>query len=220
MESTGIKELDKAFGGGIDEGKILLVKAPPNTGKIVLGYTFLQQQMVTNRCCFYLFYKESMKEAVRDITHFGINPEKMYFINSNMVYEQDSPANISVCDLYNPGSLDCIDDILRKSKVPVRGLITALSQIFIGKSFSVAFYLLSHLRKLIENYKSCIFLLTMERGLVGDNEIRDVEDMVDVVLELVPKTSTEGTLTIQKSYKPVLKKSFVYKLSPNKFSLI
>ena len=217
MALIGIKELDESI-GEIDEGKIIVIKGPPGTGKIVIGYSFLEQGVKKGQNCFYMFYKESVEQVFNDVKDFGIDASKVVFANTNNIFEGQSGYKLIVCDIYNPSTIDKID-LLFKTKKNVRGVITVLSQIFQGKSISTAFYTVNHMKQLLENYKKGSLLFTMEKGVVTDQDLKDVEDLVDIVCEMIPTGQNKGKFIINKCYKRVKIKNFTYTITKNKISL-
>ncbi|MBS3144838.1 hypothetical protein J4208_04600 [Candidatus Woesearchaeota archaeon] len=216
MINLGIPALDKAFKGGLDNGKIILIKSKPRAGKIVFGYKFLEQGLKQEENCFYFFHKANTQEAIEETENYGLSTKKLKFINSNMIYGRTTSPNVVICDLNSPSAIDVLDGLFL-DKGSVRGVITVISVLFSKGLFSIAYYLLNHLRRLVDQNPHWTFLLTIEQGAISEEEMQEAEKLVDVGIELVEKKPGEGDLLIYKSYKPVTKKSFNYKVKTNEF---
>lgn len=216
MTNLGIPILDKAFKGGLDSGKIILIKSEPGAGKIVFGYEFLEQGIKDKENCFYFFHKNRTLDALEEIENYGLPTNKLKFINSNMVYERASSSNILICDINSPSAIDTLDGLFPDEQ-PVRGVITVISFLFSKGLFSSAYYLLNHLRKLVDKKTQWLFLLTIEQGIVSEEEMLEAEKLVDVCISLVEKTPGKGDLIIYKSYKPITRKTFTYEVKQNEF---
>lgn len=217
MESTGCKELDIAL-GGLDWDKIILIKGPPGAGKIVLGYAFLKEGIMKNQRCFYMFHKKNIQEAEAEVRQFGMNNQQLIFINTNSIYESEPRKNVIILDINNISTIENIDEVF-ESNLPIRGVITVLSHIFRGKNISTAFYMMAHVRHLLSRHEKDLVIFTMEKGTVKDEDVEDVEEMVDIVIEMIPQNATDGNIIIKKSYKPIAHNKLAYRISPNNISL-
>ncbi len=84
---TGIPGLDKLLNGGIPENTVTLLYGPPKTGKSIFCAHFLNQGLLDEQPCLYIFTDYNMDMLIRRMAMFNWSIEKS--VQKEMVYRID-----------------------------------------------------------------------------------------------------------------------------------
>jgi circadian clock protein KaiC len=79
--STGVAGLDKLIGGGVREGQMVLLLAPPGSGKTVLCHEFIETGLEKGEAVLYLASNESHDSFTKALQGGKADCSKLYFID-------------------------------------------------------------------------------------------------------------------------------------------
>ncbi len=76
LQSTGITGFDEMLGGGIQEGKVVLVCGGPGAGKTILTAQCMMQALRRGEPCVFATLEEPLKNIKKNMLNFGWNLEE------------------------------------------------------------------------------------------------------------------------------------------------
>jgi circadian clock protein KaiC len=76
LQATGITGFDEMLGGGVPEGKVVLVCGGPGAGKTILTTQTMMQALGRGERCLYATLEEPMKNIKENALNFGWNLEE------------------------------------------------------------------------------------------------------------------------------------------------
>ncbi len=112
--STGVDDMDEILGGGLIQGRNVLIRGPPGSGKTIFGLHFLSDGIDTGETTLYINLGEPQAYVEETVDAFGLNREEMQFFNLSPTQEQFSAG-----ESYN---------IFESSEVDQPEFITALRE--------------------------------------------------------------------------------------------
>ena len=74
---TGIKGMDELLGGGLPEGRTILVSGSCGTGKTIFAAQFLRKGVESNENCLYVTFEQAKEKLIEDMNEIGIDFNKM-----------------------------------------------------------------------------------------------------------------------------------------------
>ncbi|MDB6131599.1 MAG: circadian clock protein KaiC, partial [Verrucomicrobiales bacterium] len=92
--SSGIKELDQLFGGGLDRGSTTLILGPAGTGKSTLALQYACQMAKTGEKSVVFTFDETRKVMIERATALGLEIEK-HIASGKLTAQQVDPAELS-----------------------------------------------------------------------------------------------------------------------------
>ncbi len=192
---TGSEDLNKVIDGGFPTGANIMVEGVPGAGKSVIGLTYLYQGIKEGDTCVYLYSKETIDDIKNGFKSVGydvptLDKNKDFFfihIGQNETKNTKNMFNINTDDLNM--ILETLDNIITKSKAPVRCVINIISELMMLWKPQTVYQFIA---KLTENLKTSkvttIFLI--EEGMHEEKDIISMEQLMDGVIKLM--TEEEG----------------------------
>ena len=217
---TGIKNLDKLFGGGLQRGFTVCIVGVPGT-----NIEIIMKQIASTGDVVFITTDESKEEIIRIMEKFGWENEKLIFIDIATVYLKYVQKNASLrSPQLNRRSKNQIQDLIKLASSGIPSQETKepdFLKIFISsiQQFSSRKIILDSLDFLIKKYswrkvsrilhaakislieEKGIFFFSVTRGIHGEDVERELEQLSDCVIELDINrsgTSFERILSIKK----------------------
>lgn len=128
--STGIKELDKMFNGGVFKGSIILIAGPSGTGKTMISMVFALVGAINGEKVVYISFEEPCSQLYTLINSLGYNFESL---KENIRIYSFNPRLFTPAALYH--TLRRIIEEFKPSRVIIDGL-SALERHFEHEEFS------------------------------------------------------------------------------------
>lgn len=186
---AGFEHLEQMIGGPIPRGSSLLLLGDPGSGKTVLSYELLHDELEAGRPCALLSYDAFPEDVQARMGEFG------WDIISHL-----RKGRLKIIDCYSglagqgEGSLRDPSDltelniqvtsfITKAKNVPVTLILDSLTPIFNGVDGKQAINFLQTVGAKVKKTGG-LFILTASRGAVPEDSIAKIESIVDGVIEL------------------------------------
>ena len=186
---AGFEHLEQMIGGPIPRGSSLLLLGDPGSGKTVLSYELLHDELEAGRPCALLSYDAFPEDVQSRMGEFG------WDIISHL-----RKGRLKIIDCYSglagqgEGSLRDPSDltelniqvtsfITKAKNVPVTLILDSLTPIFNGVDGKQAINFLQTVGAKVKKTGG-LFILTASRGAVPEDSIAKIESIVDGVIEL------------------------------------
>jgi DNA repair protein RadA/Sms len=85
--SSGIDELDRALGGGVVPGSLVLIGGAPGIGKSTILLQLADKLAGKGECCLYISGEESAAQIKLRGERLGLSPEHLFLLASNSLQE-------------------------------------------------------------------------------------------------------------------------------------
>jgi len=186
---AGFEHLEQMIGGPIPRGSSLLLLGDPGSGKTVLSYELLHDELEVGRPCALLSYDAFPEDVQARMGEFG------WDIISHL-----RKGRLKIIDCYSglagqgEGSLRDPSDltelniqvtsfITKAKNVPVTLILDSLTPIFNGVDGKQAINFLQTVGAKVKKTGG-LFILTASRGAVPEDSIAKIQSIVDGVIEL------------------------------------
>ena len=186
---AGFEHLEQMIGGPIPRGSSLLLLGDPGSGKTVLSYELLHDELEAGRPCALLSYDAFPEDVQARMGEFG------WDIISHL-----RKGRLKIIDCYSglagqgEGSLRDPSDltelniqvtsfITKAKNVPVTLILDSLTPIFNGVDGKQAINFLQTVGAKVKKTGG-LFILTASRGAVPEDSIAKIQSIVDGVIEL------------------------------------
>jgi KaiC/GvpD/RAD55 family RecA-like ATPase len=186
---AGFEHLEQMIGGPIPRGSSLLLLGDPGSGKTVLSYELLHDELEAGRPCALLSYDAFPEDVQARMGEFGWD-----------IISQLRKGRLKIIDCYSglagqgEGALRDPSDltelniqvtsfITKAKNVPVTLILDSLTPIFNGVEGKQAINFLQTVGAKVKKTGG-LFILTASRGAVPEDSIAKIRSMVDGVIEL------------------------------------
>src|SRR6266852_3465507 len=186
---TGFEHLEQMIGGPIPRGSSLLLLGDPGSGKTVLSYELLHDELEAGRPCALLSY-DAFPEDVQGrmgefgwdiISHLRKGRLKIIDCYSGLAGQGEGalrdPSDLTELNIQ-------VTSFISKAKnVPVTLILDSLTPIFNGVDGKQAINFLQTVGAKVKKTGG-LFILTASRGAVPEDSVAKIESIVDGVIEL------------------------------------
>ncbi len=186
---AGFEYLEQMMGGPIPRGSSLLLLGDPGSGKTVLAYELLHDELDAGRPCALLSYDAFPEDVQARMGEFGwdiISPLRKGRLKIIDCYS--GLAGQGEGTLRDPSDLTELNiqvtSFITKAKnAPVTLILDSLTPIFNGVEAKQAISFLQTVGAKVKRTGG-LFILTASRGAIPDDSIAKMKNIVDGVIEL------------------------------------
>ena len=186
---AGFEHLEQMMGGPIPRGSSLLLLGDPGSGKTVLSYELLHEELDAVRPCALLSYDAFPEDVQARMGEFGwdiISPLRKGRLRIIDCYSGLAGQGEGV--LRDPSDLTELNiqvtSFITKAKnAPVTLILDSLTPIFNGVEGKQAINFLQTVGAKVKRTGG-LFILTASRGAIPDDSIAKIKSIVDGVIEL------------------------------------
>src|SRR2546427_739242 len=185
----GFEHLEQMTGGPIPRGSSLLLLGDPGSGKTVLSYELLRDELEAGRPCALLSYDAFPEDVQARMGEFGwdiishLRKGRLKIIDCySGLAGQGEGALRDPSDLTEL-NIQVTSFITKAKNVPVTLILDSLTPIFNGVEGKQAINFLQTVGAKVKKTGG-LFILTASRGAVPEDSIAKIKSMVDGVIEL------------------------------------
>src|SRR5438094_191322 len=186
---AGFEHLEQMMEGPIPRGSSLLLLGDPGSGKTVLSYELLHEELDSGRLCALLSYDAFPEDVQARMGEFGwdiISPLRKGRLKIIDCYSglagQGEGALRDPSDLTEL-NIQVTSFITKAKNAPVTLILDSLTPIFNGVEAKQAINFLQTVGAKVKKTGG-LFILTASRGAVPEDSIAKIESIVDGVIEL------------------------------------
>jgi len=186
---TGFEHLEQMIGGPIPRGSSLLLLGDPGSGKTVLSYELLHDELEAGRPCALLSYDAFPEDVQARMGEFGwdiishLRKGRLKIIDCySGLAGQGEGALRDPSDLTEL-NIQVTSFISKAKNVPVTLILDSLTPIFNGVDGKQAINFLQTVGAKVKKTGG-LFILTASRGAVPEDSVAKIESIVDGVIEL------------------------------------
>src|SRR5438309_34816 len=186
---AGFEHLEQMMGGPIPRGSSLLLLGDPGSGKTVLSYELLHEELDGGRQCALLSYDAFPEDVQARMGEFGwdivshLRKGRLKIIDCySGLAGQGEGALRDPSDLTEL-NIQVTSFITKAKNVPVTLILDSLTPIFNGVDGKQAINFLQTVGAKVKKTGG-LFILTASRGAVPEDSIAKIESIVDGVIEL------------------------------------
>jgi len=186
---AGFEHLEQMMGGPIPRGSSLLLLGDPGSGKTVLSYELLHEELDAGRPCALLSYDAFPEDVQARMGEFGwdiISPLRKGRLKIIDCYSglagQGEGALRDPSDLTEL-NIQVTSFITKAKNAPVTLILDSLTPIFNGVEAKQAINFLQTVGAKVKKTGG-LFILTASRGAIPEDSIAKMKSMVDGVIEL------------------------------------
>ena len=186
---AGFEYLEQMMGGPIPRGSSLLLLGDPGSGKTVLSYELLHDELDAGRPCALLSYDAFPEDVQARMGEFGwdiISPLRKGRLKIIDCYSglagQGEGALRDPSDLTEL-NIQVTSFITKAKNAPVTLVLDSLTPIFNGVEAKQAISFLQTVGAKVKRTGG-LFILTASRGAIPDDSIAKMKNIVDGVIEL------------------------------------
>ncbi len=189
--STGVSGFDEILDGGLIQGRNVLVRGSPGSGKTIFGLHFLSAGIDAEETALYINMGEPQAYVEETADAFGLNTEQIQFHNLSPTQEQFSERNsysvFESAEVEQPGFIEDLRDKVDKIK-PDRVLLDPITEFRYLTSDERQFRsgvlgLLDYLKEV----GATVMLTSQAGGSITDDDIQFLVDAV-VTLDVTPES--------------------------------
>jgi len=200
--TTGSKDLDKFFEGGLPYGRNTFICGTPGSGKTVFAYSFIAQGLREGDLCVYSFSNETEKEITEGLKFVGLENTSSYKKKGQLEFlKLTDPEDQRVCNITSDITTGYLFDIKktinkviskRKNKdVKIRFVFNTLLKLIMLCDSKTIYRFVSDLTNFLkEKEVTTIFLL--QKGSGDTNILNAIEELMNVVVELEIHSKNDG----------------------------
>ncbi|MFC6753426.1 ATPase domain-containing protein, partial [Halorubrum tibetense] len=189
--STGVSGFDEVLDGGLIQGRNVLVRGSPGSGKTIFGLHFLSAGIDAEETALYINMGEPQAYVEETADAFGLNTEQIQFHNLSPTQEQFSERNsysvFESAEVEQPGFIEDLRDKVDKIK-PDRVLLDPITEFRYLTSDERQFR--SGVLGLLDYLKEAgatVMLTSQAGGSITDDDIQFLVDAV-VTLDVTPES--------------------------------
>ena len=186
---TGFEHLEQMIGGPIPRGSSLLLLGDPGSGKTVLSYELLHDELEAGRPCALLSYDAFPEDVQARMGEFGwdiishLRKGRLKIIDCySGLAGQGEGALRDPSDLTEL-NIQVTSFISKAKNVPVTLILDSLTPIFNGVDGKQAINFLQTVGAKVKKTGG-LFILTASRGAVPEDSVAKIVSIVDGVIEL------------------------------------
>ncbi len=186
---AGFEHLEQIIGGPIPRGSSLLLLGDPGSGKTVLSYELLHDELEAGRPCALLSYDAFPEDVQARMGEFGwdiishLRKGRLKIIDCySGLAGQGEGALRDPSDLTEL-NIQVTSFITKAKSVPVTLILDSLTPIFNGVDGKQAINFLQTVGAKVKKTGG-LFIVTASRGAVPEDSIAKIESIVDGVIEL------------------------------------
>ncbi|TMI08859.1 hypothetical protein E6H34_03460 [Candidatus Bathyarchaeota archaeon] len=186
---AGFEHLEQMIGGPIPRGSSLLLLGDPGSGKTVLSYELLHDELEAGRPCALLSYDAFPEDVQARMGEFGwdiishLRKGRLKIIDCySGLAGQGEGALRDPSDLTEL-NIQVTSFITKAKNVPVTLILDSLTPIFNGVEGKQAINFLQTVGAKVKKTGG-LFILTASRGAVPEDSIAKIKSIVDGVIEL------------------------------------
>ena len=185
----GFEHLEQMIGGPIPRGSSLLLLGDPGSGKTVLSYELLHDELEAGRPCALLSYDafpEDVQARMREfgwdiVSHLRKGRLKIIDCYSGLAGQGEGalrdPSDLTELNIQ-------VTSFITKAKnVPVTLILDSLTPIFNGVEAKQAINFLQTVGAKVKKTGG-LFILTASRGAIPEDSVSKIRSIVDGVIEL------------------------------------
>jgi KaiC/GvpD/RAD55 family RecA-like ATPase len=186
---AGFEHLEQMMGGSIPRGSSLLLFGDPGSGKTVLSYELLHDELDAGRPCALLSYDAFPEDVQARMGEFGwdiISPLRKGRLRIIDCYSglagQGEGALRDPSDLTEL-NIQVTSFITKAKNAPVTLILDSLTPIFNGVEAKQAVNFLQTVGAKVKRTGG-LFILTASRGAIPDDSVAQIKSIMDGVIEL------------------------------------
>src|SRR5713226_2497544 len=186
---TGFEHLEQMIGGPIPRGSSLLLLGDPGSGKTVLSYELLHDELEAGRRCALLSYDAFPEDVQARMGEFGwdiishLRKGRLKIIDCySGLAGQGEGALRDPSDLTEL-NIQVTSFITKAKNAPVTLILDSLTPIFNGVDAKQAINFLQTVGAKVKKTGG-LFILTASRGAIPEDSIAKMKSIVDGVIEL------------------------------------
>jgi archaeal flagellar protein FlaH len=186
---TGFEHFERMIGGPIPRGSSLLLLGDPGSGKTVLSYELLHDELEAGRPCALLSYDAFPEDVQARMGEFGwdiishLRKGRLKIIDCySGLAGQGEGALRDPSDLTEL-NIQVTSFITKAKSVPVTLILDSLTPIFNGVEAKQAINFLQTVGAKVKKTGG-LFILTASRGAVPEDSIAKIKSIMDGVIEL------------------------------------
>src|SRR2546427_13244371 len=186
---TGFEHLEQMIGGPIPRGSSLLLLGDPGSGKTVLSYELLHDELEAGRPCALLSYDAFPEDVQARMGEFGwdiishLRKGRLKIIDCySGLAGQGEGALRDPSDLTEL-NIQVTSFITKAKNAPVTLILDSLTPIFNGVEAKQAINFLQTVGAKVKKTGG-LFILTASRGAIPEDSIAKIKSIVDGVIEL------------------------------------
>ena len=189
--STGVSGFDEILDGGLIQGRNVLVRGSPGSGKTIFGLHFLSAGIDAEETALYINMGEPQAYVEETADAFGLNTEQIQFHNLSPTQEQFSERNsysvFESAEVEQPGFIEDLRDKVDEIK-PDRVLLDPITEFRYLTTDERQFR--SGILGLLDYLKevgATVMLTSQAGGSITDDDIQFLVDAV-VTLDVTPES--------------------------------
>ena len=186
---TGFEHLEQMIGGPVPRGSSLLLIGDPGSGKTVLSYELLHDELEAGRPCALLSYDAFPEDVQARMSEFGwdiissLRKGRLKIIDCySGLAGQGEGALRDPSDLTEL-NIQVTSFITKAKNVPVTLILDSLTPIFNGVEAKQAINFLQTVGAKVKKTGG-LFVLTASKGAVPEDAIAKIKSIMDGVIEL------------------------------------
>jgi archaeal flagellar protein FlaH len=186
---TGFEHLEQMIGGSVPRGSSLLLIGDPGSGKTVLSYELLHDELEAGRPCALLSYDAFPEDVQARMSEFGwdiissLRKGRLKIIDCySGLAGQGEGALRDPSDLTEL-NIQVTSFITKAKSVPVTLILDSLTPIFNGVEAKQAINFLQTVGAKVKKTGG-LFVLTASKGAVPEDAIAKIKSIMDGVIEL------------------------------------
>ncbi len=173
MLSSGIKKLDELLGGGVEEGRAILIETISGLGDL-LALSFVAESLKRREKCFVILGRKRIRDIRKFFEDRGVDTSNLTIITT---YEK-SKKKLNLDELFLISHT--IKELAKTTKF---GSIDILQPLLILYDPRKIYSLLSEIVGILKD-SNVTTVLTVDKRLVDNRTLAMFEELVDVVIEL------------------------------------
>ncbi len=183
---TGVAKLDKALGGGLTPGLIILVIGEPGSGKTTLLRKFLCDGVESGNDSIYLLTNRSLDRVLTNLSRAGCDyadSDKMKFMLYSGVVSQRVKSLVGNYEDLIDIAYNCERLVSNFEPGKARMAIDDISYLFLMNNKDIVFKFLQRITQILRE-KDVTCLVEVQKGMLDPQIVTALESLTDGTIEM------------------------------------